>query len=143
MFQAFEREALAGVVYIDDDGPSRVQDGSAHALVRIAVAAMLDGVHEQFAESRSHILGGLRREVRRDLAHEMSGAVRGIQLATHVERDPFRPGRDHPDVVLPGVAVERLLNQLAERTGGQGLVNVTKSPLPDRRENVIRVEVPG
>ena len=141
--QEVQGEAGAGIVNVDDDGPRGVQDGSAHALMRVVLAAVFDGVHEQFAEGGGNVFADLRRKVGGDLAQEMSGAVGGIDLAAHVQRDPFGAGGDYADIVLPGVAIERLLDQFAERAGGQGPVEIAEGALADGGEDALRVELSG
>ena len=99
--------------------------------MRIVLAAVLDGVHQQFAEGRRDILAGLGRKMRGDLAQEVRGAVGRVDLAAHVQGDPLRPRRDHADVVLPGVGIERLLHQFAQRPGVKRPVQVAEGALPD------------
>ena len=112
-------------------------------LCGIVLAAVFDGVHEQFAEGGGDVLAGLRGHVGGDFAQEMSGAVGGIDLAAHVERDPFGAGGDDADIVLPGIGIERLLDQFAERAGGQGPVEIAEGALADGGEDARRVEVSG
>ena len=50
---------------------------------------------------------------------------------------------NHPDIVLPGVAIERLLDQLTERAGGQRPVEIAESALPDGRQDALRVAFSG
>jgi len=141
--QEIEGEPCSGVVYMNDDGATGVQDGSANPLVRIALAAVLDGVHKQFAEGGGHVFAGLRGEVRGDLAHKVSGAVGGLDLAANVQSDPLRTGGDDADIVHPGAAIERLLHQIGQRPWGDRAVQVAEGALADGVEDFLGSEVAG
>jgi hypothetical protein len=130
-------------VNVHDESPRRAQNRSTHAFLRVVLAAVFNRVHEQFAEGRRYVVARLRRKVGRDLAQEMRGAVGGIDLAPHVQRNPLGPGRNHPDIVLPGVAIERLLHQFTQRTRSQRAVQIAESALPDGRQDALRIAVSG
>jgi hypothetical protein len=98
---------------------------------------------EQLAEGRGDILAGLRGKVGGDLAQEMGGAVGGIDLAAHVQGDPFRTRRNHPDIVLPCIAIQRLLHQIGQRAWGQRPVEIAESALPDGRQDALGVAFTG
>jgi hypothetical protein len=79
----------------------------------IVLAAVLDGVEQQFAKGRCDIFAHSRRQVGFQFADEMGGAVASFHLAANVQRNPLRAGGKHQDVVLPRGGVQRLLHNVA------------------------------
>ncbi len=73
----------------------------------------------------------------------MRGAIGGLDLAAHVQGDPFGAGGDDTDIVLPGFGIERLLDQLAERPRGQGQVEITVGSLADGGQDALRTKLSG
>src|SRR5205823_4745739 len=85
----------------------------------------------------------LCRQVAGDLTQEMSGAIGGVDLAAHVKSDPLGTGGDDTDIVLPGIGIERLLDQFTERPGSQGQVEITVSSLANGGQNALGTELSG
>ena len=116
---------------------------SLHAFLRVVLAAVLDGVHQQFAEGDGDILAGLERQVGLDFAQEMGGAVGRVDLAADVQSDPLGPGGDHPDVVFPRFGLERLLHHFRQRARRERLVEVAVGAMANGAEDAHRVGLAG
>jgi hypothetical protein len=141
--QEIQRESLAGVVDVYDQRTRGPHQRCSHALFRIAVAAVFDGVHEQFAECRAHVLADSRRQVAFDFAHELGGPLDGIHLAVDVQCDPLGPRRNQADVVLPLRRAESLLHHVGQRPGGRRSAEVAVSAMANGADDARRVGIAG
>ena len=136
-------ESDAGVGDVDDDGAGGAEQGGTDALAGVVLAAVLDGVHEQFAEGGGDVLGGLLGEIGLNFTEEVGGAVGGIDLTADVERDPLGAGGDDTDIVLPGLGLEGVLHHLDQGGGREGAMEVTENTLADGLNNLLRVGLAG
>ena len=136
-----EGEPGTGIRNVNDDRAPGAQQRGAHALARVVFAAVLDGVHEQFAEGNPDVVARLRGQVGQDLADVMGGPFHRLHAATELERHPLREGGEDAEIFAPGIGLQRLLNHVGQGGRGERLVNVTISTVPESADNLLGVGV--
>jgi hypothetical protein len=112
-------------------------------LARVILAAMLDTVHEQFAEGAGEVIPGLQGKIAGHFAQKMRCSIGGVKFTADIESDPFGAGGDNANVVLPGVRLESVLHQIGEWRGRNRGAKVPKRTLPDRVQDALRVGFAG
>ena len=78
-----------------------------------------------------------------DFAQEMGGAVGGVDLTAHVQRDPFGARGDYADIVLPGRRIRAPAAPTRSTGRRSGAVEIAESALADGAETVRRVGIAG
>jgi hypothetical protein len=107
------------------------------------LAAVFDGVHQQFAEGGGDVFAILGREVAFQFADEVGGAICRLDFAPDLQGDPLGEGGNQADIALPGIRAERLGDHIGEGGGGQRLVEVAVGVLADGVHDEFRVARAG
>ena len=134
-------EPGTGIRNVNDDRAPGAQQRGAHTLARVVFAAVLDGVHEQFAEGNPDVVADLRGQVGQDLADVMGGPFHRLHAATELERHPLREGGEDAEIFQPGIGLQRLLNHVGQGGRGDWIVNVTISTVPEGADDLLGVGV--
>src|SRR5882724_7483786 len=102
MTQFFERETLAGILDTASNRSARPNERDFHVMAGIEMAAMFHGVNQNLPESGNYMVflsfGNARVS---DSVQELDQAIRGSEITSGRQADPFgRPGK-YFDAVVP------------------------------------------
>jgi hypothetical protein len=110
---------------------------------RIEAAAPLDCVHQQLVERLADRLAHFGRQIGVEVGEEGLDAARGLEIARHLELDPFRLGGDHLDALRRSGRIERLAHQRHQVLGLDRLAHVAVRLGADRVQQRLRRFVGG
>jgi hypothetical protein len=90
------------------------------------MAAVLDGVHQQLAESGGDLFALIGIQIAGQFAHELSETVGGGEPAADLQRNPIRFVGKDLDVVAGHRGGQRVLQRHEQRVARKGLGDVSR-----------------
>ena len=107
--------------------------------LRVQVAAVLDGVHEQLAESGGDLFALVGLQIAGQFAHKLSETIGGGNPAADLQRNPIRLVRKDLDVVVAHRSrTTRCEAWLRSAVARKRLADVGGGLAPQRSQNVLR-----